>query len=137
MKVGCTPRDFTIAGLNIENKLYFAGEHTSFRFCGCAHGAYDSGVDVASEILSSQPIQKTESTPGEKFEFRTLRLDELDKWFDHLAVVFDTTPRTYFVNHWESDPFRKIEGIQVAIDQSTGKIASTLRVFQREIFLHG
>jgi len=55
MKVGCTPRDFTLSGLDVEEKLYFAGEHTSAKFCGCAHGAYDSGMDVASELIKFFP----------------------------------------------------------------------------------
>lgn len=70
-------------------------------------------------------------------EIRSLKETELEIWFDHLDTVFETTPRNYFVNHWNSDPLRDIEGIRVAIDKKNGKIVSTVRVFIREIYIQG
>ena len=67
-------------------------------------------------------------------EFRALHPEELETWFDHVGYVF-STPRQYFVNHWEGDPWKDFEGIRVAVDN--GKIVSTLRVFIRTMFLHG
>jgi hypothetical protein len=38
---------------------------------------------------------------GHDFELRSLKEEELDAWFDHLAVVFArSAPREYFVAHW-------------------------------------
>ena len=72
------------------------------------------------------------------------------EWFDHLGLVFTSTPRSYFVNHWDSDPFRKIEGnkfdldsiteskgIFVAREKDTNKLASTVRVFWRKMYYNG
>ncbi len=67
-------------------------------------------------------------------EFRALYPEELEAWFDHVTHVFSGN-RQYFVNHWENDPWKDIEGIRVAVD--AGKIVSTLRVFIRQMFLHG
>ena len=67
-------------------------------------------------------------------EFRALRGSELEAWFDHAATVF-STPRAHFVNHWFNDPWKDLEGIRVAVDG--GRIASTVRVFMRRIYLGG
>ena len=67
-------------------------------------------------------------------EIRALRETELEAWFDHAATVF-STPRAHFVNHWYNDPWKDLEGIRVAVDG--GRIASTVRVFRRRIYLGG
>ena len=67
-------------------------------------------------------------------EFRALQSKELDAWFDHVAAVF-TIRRQYFMNHWYNDPWQDLEGIRVAVDN--GKIVSTVRVFIRQMYLHG
>ncbi len=67
-------------------------------------------------------------------ECRALYPAELEAWFEHVTDVFSGN-RQYFVNHWENDPWKNIEGIRVAVDD--GKIVSTLRVFIRKMFLHG
>ena len=67
-------------------------------------------------------------------EFRALREAELEAWFDHAATVF-STPRAHFVNHWRNDPWKDLKGIRVAVDG--GRIASTVRVFLRRIYLGG
>lgn len=73
-------------------------------------------------------------------EFRTLRIEELDQWIDHCLYVFNggkysESFRQYFKNHWMNDPWRDLESIFVAVDE--GKIASTVRVFRRKIYLGG
>ena len=67
-------------------------------------------------------------------EFRSLQSEEIDAWFDHVASVF-TVGRQYFMNHWYNDPWQDLEGIRVAVDD--GKIVSTVRVFVRQMYLHG
>jgi monoamine oxidase len=48
--VGTNPQFFGNLAKSVDNKLFFAGEHTSKDFFGTAHGAYHSGMDVAEEI---------------------------------------------------------------------------------------
>lgn len=36
---------------SIDDRIYFAGEHTSFDYRGTVHGAYHSGMDAANELL--------------------------------------------------------------------------------------
>ncbi|WP_269914436.1 flavin monoamine oxidase family protein [Acinetobacter sp. HY1485] len=36
----------------IQNKIYFAGEHTNFEYSGTVHGAYISGQETANRILN-------------------------------------------------------------------------------------
>ncbi len=67
-------------------------------------------------------------------EFRALYPEELEAWLDHVTSVF-TGGRQYFSNHWHNDPWRDAEGIRVATDNGT--IVSTVRVFIRQMFLHG
>lgn len=38
----------------IQNKVYFAGEHTSFEYSSTVHGAYLSGQDAAKKILEQK-----------------------------------------------------------------------------------
>jgi len=68
-------------------------------------------------------------------EYRSLKEEELESWFDHCAEVFESAPREYFVRHWINDPFRDLNSIFVAVEEN--KILSTVRVFNREIYIHG
>ncbi|NLV92488.1 MAG: GNAT family N-acetyltransferase [Firmicutes bacterium] len=73
-------------------------------------------------------------------EFRTLRREELNQWFDHCAQVFTQGEytdrmRLYFMRHWYNDSRRRLSGIQVAVID--GEIASTIRVFLRNVYLQG
>ena len=73
-------------------------------------------------------------------QFRTLLSSELENWFDHVALVFDQyrdleASRQYFMNHWYNDPWRDRHSVFVAVDGD--EIVSTVRVFQRSIYLAG
>ncbi len=77
---------------------------------------------------------------GFLIEFRTLLSSELEAWFDHCALVFNQyqdldATRQYFMNHWHNDPWRDRHAIFVAVD--SGEIVSTVRVFDRRIYLAG
>ncbi|KAG0223811.1 hypothetical protein BGW42_005524 [Actinomortierella wolfii] len=48
-----TGHDYDLLARPIKNQLYFAGEATSRHYPATAHGAYLSGLKVASDILSS------------------------------------------------------------------------------------
>jgi monoamine oxidase len=43
IKAGSTPDDCEVLARNIDNKVFFAGEHTCFEFIGSVNGAYISG----------------------------------------------------------------------------------------------
>jgi monoamine oxidase len=51
MNVGATGEDFDAFVAPVENKLFFAGEHTSRKYYGAAHGAYLSGLKQAEMIM--------------------------------------------------------------------------------------
>lgn len=75
---------------------------------------------------------------------RSLREDEIEQWYDHLAECFSTkrppTPRQYFSNHYENDPYHDHSTIIVAVqnDGTENKtIISTARIFQRSMYLNG
>lgn len=38
----------------IDGKLWFVGEHSSVEMLGCVHGAFESGVNAAKEVLALQ-----------------------------------------------------------------------------------
>ncbi len=67
-------------------------------------------------------------------EFRALQPGEIEAWYDHVTSVFHGS-RRYFMNHWENDPWKDSEGIRVAVED--GRIVSTVRVFIRQMYLHG
>lgn len=48
--VGSNPKFFGDLAKSIDDKLFFAGEHTSKDYFGTAHGAYLSGVREAEKI---------------------------------------------------------------------------------------
>lgn len=73
-------------------------------------------------------------------EFRSLEAHELEQWFDHCVYVFNNgqpSPsfKEYFRNHWYNDPWRELDNTLVAVDDD--KIVSTIRIFNREIYLNG
>ncbi len=72
-------------------------------------------------------------------EFRSLRESELDAWAEHCGSVFSGeghgVDQSYFLRHYFDDPWRDINGIFVADDN--GRIASTVRVFRRKVWLFG
>ena len=45
------PIDFTNMAATVDNKLFFAGEHTSTLYKATVHGAYISGNDAADKII--------------------------------------------------------------------------------------
>jgi predicted acetyltransferase len=70
-------------------------------------------------------------------EYRALRQEELQAWFDHCAYVFsggESNPliKGIFINHFYMDPHRELEGILVAVED--GLIVSTVRIFFRKVF---
>lgn len=67
--------------------------------------------------------------------FRTLRLEELPAWYAHCDEVFQDEADGYFQRHYESDPDADPALIFVAMDGDV--IASTVRVFRREMWLSG
>lgn len=48
---GTTSADFHALSESINNRLYFAGEHTSRDYRGTVHGAYLSGIREANKII--------------------------------------------------------------------------------------
>ncbi|CDW71593.1 amine oxidase [Stylonychia lemnae] len=52
-KVGCTPADSEEIAKGVNNKVWFAGEHTCFDFLGTVNGAYISGLKAAQNIIQS------------------------------------------------------------------------------------
>jgi monoamine oxidase len=48
--VGTIPKDFEELAKAVENKVFFAGEHTHWAYKGTVHGAYLSGERVAKEV---------------------------------------------------------------------------------------
>ncbi|KAJ3323659.1 hypothetical protein HDV06_001389 [Boothiomyces sp. JEL0866] len=65
---------------------------------------------------------------------RTLEIKQLPEFFDHLDSVFKA-PRSFFVDHWELDPHRDINGIFVALYE--GRIVSSVRVYSRVMSIYG
>lgn len=73
-------------------------------------------------------------------EFRELKLEEMEAWFDHCMYVFNggtysQSYRQYFIKHYYNDPWRDLESILVAVEDE--KIVSTVRIFHRRIYLNG
>ncbi len=48
---GTTSADFDTLAKSVNNKLFFAGEHTSREYRGTVHGAYLSGIREADKII--------------------------------------------------------------------------------------
>lgn len=53
--LGATPQHRAALAQPIDKQLYFAGEATSSTYFGTAHGAYLSGIEVATEIINGKP----------------------------------------------------------------------------------
>ncbi len=51
---GRTSNDFNVLSDAVNNKLFFAGEHTNKEFRSSVHGAYLSGIREANRIISLQ-----------------------------------------------------------------------------------
>ena len=49
---GSTSSDFDILASEVNNKLFFAGEHTERQYRGTVHGAYLSGLREADKIIN-------------------------------------------------------------------------------------
>jgi monoamine oxidase len=49
--VGTTSEDFNTMGQSVQNKVFFAGEHTEKEYRGTVHGAYLSGIREAEKII--------------------------------------------------------------------------------------
>jgi lysine-specific histone demethylase 1 len=43
--------DYDVLAASVNQQLFFAGEHTSRYYRGAAHGAYESGIRAAKEII--------------------------------------------------------------------------------------
>jgi len=48
---GGETKAYNVLAKSIDDRIYFAGEHTSFDYRGTVHGAYVSGIEAANEIL--------------------------------------------------------------------------------------
>ncbi|NIK77289.1 putative N-acetyltransferase YhbS [Paenibacillus castaneae] len=73
-------------------------------------------------------------------EFRSLRYEELDAWFEHCVHVFsdgidNPVLKGVFINHFYMDPNRDLEGILVAVENNC--ILSTVRIFYRKAYFFG
>lgn len=51
IKAGSRPADYTNLSKPILNRVFLAGEHTTFEYAGTIHGAYLSGIRAANQIL--------------------------------------------------------------------------------------
>ncbi len=49
---GSTSADFDVLASEVNNKVFFAGEHTERNYRGTVHGAYLSGIREADKIIS-------------------------------------------------------------------------------------
>ncbi|CDW87858.1 amine oxidase [Stylonychia lemnae] len=62
-KVGCSSADSEEIAKGVDNKVWFAGEHTVFEFLGTVTAAYISGLRAAQNIL-----KEIERDPNQKLE---------------------------------------------------------------------
>lgn len=51
--VGSTPKDFMAMAQPLNQRLFFAGEHTRYEYRASVHGAYLSGIDAAKVVMAS------------------------------------------------------------------------------------
>jgi len=51
--VGVNNKDYEKLGQSVQDKLFFAGEHTSSKYRGTVHGAYLSGQRSAQQLLAT------------------------------------------------------------------------------------
>jgi len=100
--------------------------------------------------------------------YRQAGPDDLDEWLNCCEDAFSAkgTPRSYFKDHWDLDPFKNINGVFIAVDEapydmidnivrpclrlkeeidssttevlsSTLRVVGSVRVFHREIYYNG
>jgi len=81
--------------------------------------------------LVTEADEKVLESLGAKVE----RLEEcdLERWFDHVAMVFEQTGRGYFVDHYVAQPVLRF--ILVIKSNETNLILSTMRIFEHQIIL--
>ena len=75
-------------------------------------------------------------------EFRSLRENEFEQWLEHCTYVFSSETSQshdelygYFKMHYENDPWRDINKIFIAVENSV--ILSALKVIDRDIVING
>ncbi len=68
-------------------------------------------------------------------EYRSLQLQELEKWTELCATGFEKESASYFHRHFVNDPDADVNGIFVAVDGDS--FVSSVRVFTRRIHLLG
>jgi|GEM_PF-105209 len=73
--VGTTIADFDAMGGSVNNKLFFAGEHTYGLYRGTVHGAYLSGIREANRISA---LAGSANTPYYNAVTRSLHLPVVD-----------------------------------------------------------
>lgn len=74
---------------------------------------------------------KTLETHGLLLE--RLNESDLELWFDHVAEVFATTGRGYFIDHYLAQP--DLNDILVIKHAQTKQILSTCRFFRQHVIL--
>lgn len=67
-------------------------------------------------------------------EFRHITINELKEWTEFCGQIFPVGPE-YFMRHYQNDPYKDINGIFIAKDE-TG-MASSVRVFTRYLRIKG
>lgn len=68
-------------------------------------------------------------------EHRTLTPDALDAWYTHCQGIFLLEEQGYFQRHYELDP--DADCSLIFITMQDGEIASTVRVFDRNVWIAG
>lgn len=113
-------------------------------------------LNVSTRHRNQAFAMAADTTNDSKFEFRSLRPNELEQLFDHCGECFaprtgtlqyrlflsttsqyPLTERSYFVSHFTMDPTRDEKNILIAYDRSTKQIASCVKIFIREIYVQG
>lgn len=82
------------------------------------------------ELLSKSDEQALQSLG---LVLERLHKNDLEAWFDHVAEVFASTGRGYFMDHYEAEP--NLSSILVVKHPSTNVILSTMRYFDQRITL--
>ena len=73
-------------------------------------------------------------------EFRSLKPEEFEQWLEHVTFVFTKASmnpemRTYFIAHFQNDPWKDFKNILVAVED--GVILSTMKIVVRELYVEG
>ena len=76
-------------------------------------------------------------TMEDRWSYRILGEDQIEQWLCLLVEAFSAKPIppnvSYFRSHYDNDPYRDASLIFVAIENQTGKMVSSVRIFCREI----